>query len=148
MVAVGFFGENDAKLLMIVRAQEYGAFIKPKNGKYLMVPKGKKPSDGYYRLKSVRIPARPFLRTAFEDNEKKYSRYILNGLDRIAYKGDTAMGLLNRLGTIAVADIRKSMIKWSKPANAPLTIERKGANNPLIDSGEMLKKVTYKIIKS
>lgn len=146
MVAVGFFGDKDAKLLAIVRANEYGAYITPKKGKYLMVPKGKKPSDGYYKLKSVHIPPRPFIRNAWNDNKQKYKRYIVVGMGKIIAGKMTAMKLLNQLGTMCVADIRNSAIRLSKPRNARLTVERKGSANPLVDTGELERKVTYKII--
>ena len=37
-VVIGFFGDEDSQLLEIVRANEYGADIVPKKGKYLWVP--------------------------------------------------------------------------------------------------------------
>ena len=37
-VLIGFFGKNDPKILSIVGANEFGAIIKPKNGKWLWIP--------------------------------------------------------------------------------------------------------------
>lgn len=177
-VIVGFFGEHDSQLLTIVRANEYGAHIVPKNAKHLWVPsrqaikqyghsvkprdvpdifipKGKKVAvrneDGklvtyFYLLDKVDIPARPFIRKAYLDNQAKYKRYIIAGIDRIIYNGETGKQLLNRLGRLAVNDIRQSAVKWFKPGNKPLTIVNKnGVNNPLIDTGKMIKSITYVI---
>lgn len=147
-VAVGFFGDQDAKLLTIVRANEYGATIVPKNGKYLMVPYKKEDGkQGFYKLKKVVIPPRPFIKEAWEANKKKYTKMISDGLDGIFRGKDTARRLLNRLGTESVKDIRESAIKLKEPANAPLTVENKGSDNPLVDTGELEQKVTYKIIR-
>lgn len=37
-VLIGFFGKDDPKILSIVGANEFGATIKPKNGKWLWIP--------------------------------------------------------------------------------------------------------------
>ena len=179
-VVIGFFGDQDSEVLTIVRANEYGAHIVPKNSsgklwipykeaikeygnsvkpkdiKGLFVAKTKKSAglnvDGkyvvyFYLLDKVTIPARPFIRKAFAQNQKKYQRYIKAGIDKIVYEGDTGKSLLNRLGRLGVADIRESMRMWTKPGNAPLTIDnKKGANNPLIDTGHLVKGVTYRVI--
>lgn len=148
-VAVGFFGEDDALLLEIVRANEHGADIKPKKHKYLYVPyKMKNGKTGLYKLKAVHIPARPFIKLAWHDNADKYKKMILKGLDDIANGKITARKLLNELGSESVADIRKSAISLNIPENAPLTIANKGSRNPLVDTGELERKVTYKIIQA
>lgn len=49
VIKVGVFGDDDAEMVKIARAHEFGAVIKPKNGKYLAVPsplaRGKRPRD-------------------------------------------------------------------------------------------------------
>lgn len=178
-VAVGFFSDHDSMLLEIVRANEYGAHIVPKKGKYLWVPsreaikhygKDVRPKDVkglfvpkgkhiacvteggklvvyFYLLGKVNIPARPFLRKSLEDNSAKYRRYIKAGIDQILYHNGKGKDLLTKLGVMAVADIRHTLVRWTKPGNAPLTIQNKrGQNNPLTDTGALPKRVTWKII--
>ena len=150
-VAVGFFGENDAKLLTIVRANEYGATIKPKRGNkfggYLMVPyKDENDKQRFYKLKEVVIPPRPFIKNAWEANKGKYKQMVFDGLKDICNGDMTAMKFLNKLGVTCVKDIQEEAVKLKNPPNAPLTVENKGSSNPLVDTGEMIRKVTYKII--
>lgn len=173
-VLVGFFGEKDSQLLTIVRANEYGAHIQPKNGEWLWiptdkVPKGKGPKDFndlfipkgkhvavrneggklvtyFYLVKNVTIPARPFIRKSLANNKKKYQRMISNGIKKIVFGKYTADKLLNALGSTAVADMRMSAVRLKNPKNAPATIERKGRDNPLIDTHEMVERITYKVI--
>ena len=128
------------------RAKDIQGLFRPKGKNILCVSKGGELVVYYYLVKQVAIPARPFIRTAFIENQKKYKRYIIAGLNHITFDNDTASALLNRLGTVCVADIRKSSIKWAKPANAPATIERKKSSNPLVDTGNLQRSVTYKII--
>ena len=184
-VRVGFFGDGDSgeTLLTIVRANEYGAEISPKKGKFLTiptsaVPRGVKSSkeinglfrpknaDGslqkrlvkrvkkgtkyelvtyYYLVTHVSIPPRPFIRNAWNANKYNYERIIINGVKSIIFNGMTAKSILDQLGATAAADIQRSSIALRKPANAPATIGRKKSTNPLVDTGELQRMVTYKV---
>lgn len=146
-VLIGYFGERNGTLLTIVRANEYGAHIVPKKGEYLYVPsvdaKGKKI---VYKLKEVDIPARAFMRNALQNNKAKYAKILDEGVKDIVEGNTTAMKLLNHLGSVATADIVKSSIDLKKPANAPLTIANKKSDNPLVDTGELQRKATWKVV--
>ena len=48
----------------------------------------------------------------------------------------------------SVKDIQESAVQLRNPKNAPLTVENKGSDNPLVDTGELERKVTYKIISA
>lgn len=106
----------------------------------------------FYLVKQVKIPARPFLRKTSIENERKYARLVKVGVERIIDGQATGKGLLDLLGHTAVSDIRRTMRLFSKPGNAPLTIDNKGLNDPLIgrhaggQGGALINKVTYKII--
>lgn len=136
--------------------KEYGHAVKPKDVEYIFVPKGKHVAvrnvDGklvvyFYLLDEVDIKPRPFIRKAKLDNQAKYQKEIEKGIEEIIYNGKTGKQLLNKLGRIAVSDIRQSAVLWTIPGNAPLTIDnKKGTDNPLIDTGKILKAVTYVIM--
>ena len=158
-VAVGFFGEDDSLLLTVVRANEYGAHIVPKNTKYLWVPssnaihrygktvRARDVKVYFYLMSKSDIPARPFLRKSLDENKKKYGQIIKAGIENILYNNGTGKNLLSKLGITAVADIRSTLTRWTKPGNAPLTIaNKKGQNDPLTDTGDLPKRVTWKII--
>lgn len=168
-VVIGFFSDENSLLLTIVRANEYGAHIRPKNSsgflwipsrqaikefgknvtakdvrnKYqLFIPKGKhiaavnqdsKLVTYFYLMQKVDIPARAFIRKTGIDYRQKYRRYIKAGIEK--------------LGRMGVSDMREVMRRWTKPGNAPLTIDNKrGANNPLVDTGQLQKRITWKIL--
>lgn len=173
-VVIGYFDEHKSLLLTIVGANEFGATIKPKNGKWLWIPtkecpKGKGPKDipglfipkghrvacvrdhgqlvaYFYLSKLVQIPSRPFIRKAYLDNKKKYTELVRRGIAQIFLGRTTAEQLLNRLGVVCTADIAKASIRLNSPKNRPVTIERKGFNNPLVDTGQLQKKVSYKVL--
>lgn len=112
---VGIFGEDGSFMQMIASANEYGADIEPKNGKWLTIPtenapKGAKArdidglfrpkdknilavSDGkgglipmFYLAKKVHIPERSFIRSTFDENVDDWVEYIV---DRVV---DLGMG--------------------------------------------------------
>ena len=146
--------------------KRYGKSVKPSDVKDLFVA-GSKKVDGkkvlgksagitengkyvvlFYLLDHVRIPARPFLRKAFYDNQHKYRRLVKVGIDEIVYDDKTGHDLLVKLGKAGVSDVRESIRRWTKPGNAPLTIDNKrGQNNPLVDTCRLIKSVTYKIVR-
>lgn len=184
-VRVGFFGDGDSgeTLLTIVRANEYGAEISPKKGKFLTIPTSAVPrgvkspkeisglfrpknADGslqkrlvkrvkkgkkyelvtyYYLVTHVSIPPRPFIRNAWNANKYNYKRIIINGVKGIIYNGMTAKSVLEQLGATAAADIQRSSIALRKPVNAKATTARKKSTNPLVDTGELQRMVTYKV---
>lgn len=130
----------------------------PRQIEGLFIPKGKRVAcinDGgelricFWLKKQVQIPARPFIRNALRDNQKKYKKMIEKGLKKIVHGKMTAKQLLDQLGAVAVSDIQKSAVKLKTPENAPVTIWNKKSKNPLISAGGrggMISKVTYQII--
>lgn len=138
--AIKRYGKN-------VRARDVsGLFISP--GKHVAcVEEGGKLVVYFYLLEESNIPARPFLRKSLEENSSKYGRMIKSGIEGILYNEKTGKELLSKLGVTAVADIRATLTRWTKPGNAPLTVSnKKGQNNPLTDTGMLPKRVTWKIL--
>ncbi|WP_281830300.1 hypothetical protein [Lactobacillus amylolyticus] len=136
--------------------KKYGKTVKPKDvpglfksptGNSAGINEGGKYVLYFYLLKQVTIPARPFIRKAFLDNRDKYRKLVKAGIDKIVYEDGTGKQLLSQLGSVGVSDIRQSMRRWTKPGNAPLTIDNKmGQDNPLVDTGQLIKHATYKIM--
>lgn len=96
-----------------------------------------------------KIPMRPFIRAGFMIKEIEKHKWITPQI--MSWIDDIAMGKLtwtqfyNRLGPIFVQMMQKEIENWRIPMNAPLTVQLKGFNDPLIDTGKMLDSVEYKI---
>lgn len=92
------------------------------------------------------IPARPFMRPSFDQNidklhalrERLWVEY-LNG----HITNEQAFGLM---GEFLVAKIKNTIRRIREPALAPATIARKHSSKPLIDTGQMLNSVQYKVV--
>jgi hypothetical protein len=86
---------------------------------------------------SRRIPARPFVRGAFDQHVRYLQQTKSRLWDQIlAGRMDTnrALGLL---GETHQSQVQSYMTALDTPPNAPRTIAQKGSSNPLIDSGRL-----------
>lgn len=94
-------------------------------------------------------PMRPFIRNGFmEENIKTLSWLTpqVKGMISAVALGQMSWNqLYQKLGPIFVEIMKKEIEDWSIPMNAPLTIELKGFNDPLIDTGKMLDSVEYRV---
>ena len=91
-----------------------------------------------------RVPERPFMRNALATIANGLLRDLgeeISSGQRIAFTREDA----DRIGAIAAGEIQDEITNLSEPPNAPVTIERKGSSNPLIDSGFMRQSVDWKV---
>lgn len=92
------------------------------------------------------IPPRPVLQPAIEDRKPEISM-VLADAGRAALLNDVAVyeANLNKAGMVAASAAQG----WfenpqnDRPPNSPRTIRRKGSDQPLVDTGEMRKAITY-----
>lgn len=163
---------GDKFLNMVAIVNNSGKRIRAKNGKYLAIPThaagGKRPKEiaGLFQPKgkhilavkddsqnnglkvmfilkeTIRIPPRPFLRITLMDCQKKWVGKLTRYGDDIIFRGMTAREAIDRLKHEMVADMKEHIKALKFPENAPLTIERKRSDDPLIDKGTLLKSIT------
>ncbi|EAH7944963.1 hypothetical protein EP189_08720 [Campylobacter jejuni] len=118
---VGFFEtakyENGEHVANVAKIQEYG---------------------------TLKIPARPFFRTAVSKNQGKWL-----GIFKNQFLANQDFNLsLNQVGEVARGDIVASIMQTNNPPNAEATIKAKGSSKPLIDTGFMRNSVTFKVVKN
>lgn len=89
------------------------------------------------------IPPRDYQTNAFVENKVKYKKIIKKAIAN----GIESSNVFMVVGQIAVAD-QKLAIRKITPRNAPSTIKAKGKDSPLIDTGHLLKSLTYKVVDS
>lgn len=171
---IGIFASDDSFYAMIANVHEFGMTIRPK-GKWLTIPtkeaNGRKPSDipGLFRprgknvlavqdgddlkvmfilAKSVNIPERSFIRSTFDEKNGDWVRFLERQLDLVFDFKITVREMFERLGAKIVSDIQEKIQTIDTPPNSPITIENKGSSNPLIDTGGLRQRVTYRVVKS
>lgn len=86
-------------------------------------------------------PPRPFMRLTVKKHSKDWIKTVGTAIQR----GATTEQALTVAGGVMVAHIQQSIIDFDDPPNAAYTIEKKGFNNPLIDTRVMLKSVSFEV---
>lgn len=99
----------------------------------------------YNEFGTSTIPARPFLRSSFDDHQGEYEAALRKDGERILAGQTTAKASLNKLGIKAVGHVKRRITSLKTPPNAPSTIAAKGSSNPLIDTGGLRNAVTYQL---
>ena len=100
-------------------------------------------------LPAKNIPTRPAIRAGFMAPIKKgsYDKMFAESMQRIASGNSTFKQEYTRIGVQAKADLKQAVADWDTPRNAPLTVELKGFDNPLIDSGLLYESIDFKVDK-
>lgn len=102
----------------------------------------------YNEFGTRKIPARPFVRIASDENRKAWGDIAADGVGKLIDRRIRAKRCCEMVGKRMKPDIQKIMGDKSKLApNAPATIARKGHDKPLIDTGLMRKKVNFRVEK-
>jgi len=62
-------------------------------------------------------------------------------------KGESVLTAMQKTTNNFERTLRKVMLDWDTPPNAPLTVELKGFDDPLVNSSELIANVTAKVEK-
>ena len=101
----------------------------------------------YNEFGTEQIPARPFLRRTIDESRSGFGQYVRRTIDTLLFSGlGTKEFAMDLLGNWMVARVRRTIQNspsWAQP-NAPSTVARKEGDHPLIDTGLMLRSVTFR----
>ena len=100
---------------------------------------GAKTKDG-----KQHIPPRPFLRTAFDDDETQ--KKVANPVKRIFIRGERPGRILKAMGVAMASAVRRKIRSNIPPKNADATIKRKGSDKTLRHLGRLIRGVDYEIV--
>lgn len=92
------------------------------------------------------IPARPFMRTSFDENRDLLVQVIDSEYDKVLDGTSTTRKSLNAIGLLGVDLIQQKIRAIYHPPNSPRTIARKKSSKPLIDFGQMIQSVRHKVV--
>lgn len=140
-VSVGVLGGGEQSWLAAIH--EYGCTIKvtDKMRAYLH-------STGLHLKPTtthITIPERAFLRNGYDENKDD----VLNKVENLV--GDVIGGTLSAdqfmetIGLLLSGKIKDYATELNSPPNHPYTVENKGSANPLVDSGDMIGAISYKV---
>lgn len=95
---------------------------------------------------SINIPERSFLRSTFDEKSEDWLKFMKNHIPKVITSDMQARQLMELLGTKITSDIQKKIKDINDPPNAPSTIAAKGSSNPLIDTGGLRMRITYRVV--
>lgn len=141
-VEVGVFKGEHAWLAGI---HEYGCDIKvtPKMRAYLH-------RRGLHLKKStthIHIPERSFLRTGYDQNRDEVLKKAGKLLAEVTAGRMTARGCYQAVGLGLSSKIKDYARDLGSPPNHPFTQDQKGTSNPLIQTGDMIGGISWRVSK-
>lgn len=94
----------------------------------------------------TRTPPRPFIRVGFyKEIRPLLQTRIVHGVNLIAQGRKTWTTFYRELGNDLVELMKEQILEWEKPPNKPSTVEMKGFNDPLIETGALYDSVKFRI---
>lgn len=95
----------------------------------------------------VKYPPRPFIRMGFLPRLKtsEYVPVFQQTIKSVLDGQATFKQAYIKLGPVMVKGLQNEIIAWDTPPNSPQTVEAKGFNDPLINTGKMLESVEFKV---
>ena len=101
---------------------------------------------GYYNeFGTEHIPARPFLRSTHDSKKLEWVRRMQRDFGLVLGNRMTGQRMLESVGKLAASDVHQAVIDWDTPPNAPRTVQKKGFDDPLVETGEMAEAIDYKV---
>lgn len=142
-IKVGLFGSDSSELVMIGAVHEYGAEIPvtPKMRAWFA-------ANGYplkKETKVIKIPERSWLRSGYDENIDKIARKIEEMVPDVIEGNVNPKLFMDAIGMEFAGLIQKKMRDLKDPPNSQMTIERKGSDNPLIDTGRLVGAIRHEI---
>lgn len=95
--------------------------------------------------KQVTIPARGFIDKTVDDCKDIITRIVEDDVTNYWDGSSNYLRTLNRLGRVLSLSLITNIKSWSNPANAQITQANKGKNDPLVDTGDLQKSITWVI---
>ena len=117
-ITVGIHGDAGSDNLMKANANEFG---------------------------TSKIPERSFIRAGFDTEKGNINRDAEKLVKKVVAMEIKPQAAANLLGDTTKGRIQEFAIDLRDPPNAESTIKQKGSSNPLVDTGQMIGAIDYKV---
>ena len=94
------------------------------------------------------VPPRPFMGPAIDGNRAQINHIIRGLLDNVISGSIQPRTALRALGEEGAGLIKRSIEEFFSPGLRPRTIQNKGSDKPLIDRGQMVESVSFKVVSN
>lgn len=94
-------------------------------------------------------PSRPFMRLFFISLKKNkgFKLFVANELKLYLLGEKTRHQTTKSIAELVRKGLRETIEKWTYISNSPATIDLKGRNDPLVETGTMAKSIAIRIVR-
>lgn len=94
-----------------------------------------------------RIPERSFLRSTFRDRKEDLTKFLTKIAKQIIADKLSPEDALGQLGLWGAAQVKNQITKQDiPPPLSARTIQRKGSTKPLVDTGQLVNSISWKVV--
>lgn len=97
---------------------------------------------GFHEFGNPKLPKRSFIRVAIANNGNKWKQSFLDGIKASVSGSVSPVTVLENTALMAAGDIAKAIKAVSSPPLNKKTIDQKGFDKPLVDTGLLFQSVT------
>lgn len=97
------------------------------------------------KTKYIVIPERSFLRTGHDENIDSIMEISKKALKQVTSGQMSVDTFLDMVGEQLATAIKDYMVELDTPPNHPFTKEQKGSSNPLVDTGNLVESITWRV---
>lgn len=98
-------------------------------------------------LGTDKIPARPFLGQMVDQHGGEIQQISAEMVQKICKGQLDAQSAFKKIGVVTVGYVQDQITNGEFEPNAPMTVQRKGSDHPLIDTGQLRRGISYVICK-
>ena len=91
------------------------------------------------------VPERPFFRPTIAEKQQEWSDLATKGAQKVLEAEITPEQFFETLGALAAGNVKETISALRDPPLHEKTIERKGFDKPLVDTGVMLNSISHRV---
>lgn len=99
-----------------------------------------------YGSDAAGVPARSFIGRTFDKRSRLITSMIAQAASNVIHHQSSMVPELEKMGRRLAAEIRQTILSGVSPELAQATIDKKGHDHPLIDSGVLVDAISYKVV--
>jgi hypothetical protein len=92
-----------------------------------------------------RLPERSFLRATIEQRKPDIIKRVSSEAKAVLSGSRSGLDAWERVGLAVVGMVQERIAAGIPPALHPITVERKGSDTPLIDTGQLRSSITHEV---
>lgn len=93
----------------------------------------------------IKIPERAFLRRSHDEKGERVLKESERALGLVIGGEMSLEQYMDMVGRNYVTMIKEFIVELDRPPNHPFTVERKGSDNPLVDTGGLVESISYRV---